>query len=230
MGLRFRKSVKICKGVKVNFSKSGASLSLGGRGHSVTLGRRSRATIGIPGTGLSYSTSLKGPSIPHKKKTTHSSSSGRKTGHSANKHRYVSYTAVMRDDGKVDLLDQRGVPIVDPSVVRHIKSTSNYKACVQRMEIERQQRLTSIYNDAKAENDRFIEIYKLSPQVDTHDKYMQVMNAIQPDVYRRQEYAVPCPTADSVRKLLSEEAKANISGNIFTVGKQRKEYVESKRS
>ena len=33
MGFRFRKSVKICKGVKVNFSKSGASLSLGGRGY-----------------------------------------------------------------------------------------------------------------------------------------------------------------------------------------------------
>ena len=34
MGLRFRRSVKICKGVKVNFSKSGAGLSLGGRGRS----------------------------------------------------------------------------------------------------------------------------------------------------------------------------------------------------
>ena len=60
MGFRFRKSVKICKGVKVNFSKSGASLSLGGRGHSVTMGKRARATFCIPGTGLSYSTSLSG--------------------------------------------------------------------------------------------------------------------------------------------------------------------------
>ena len=38
MGMRFRKSVKICKGVKVNFSKSGTSLSLGGRGHSMNFG------------------------------------------------------------------------------------------------------------------------------------------------------------------------------------------------
>lgn len=45
MGMRFRKSVKICKGVKVNFSKSGASLSLGGRGHSMNFGGRgTRAT------------------------------------------------------------------------------------------------------------------------------------------------------------------------------------------
>lgn len=54
MGMRFRKSVKICKGVKVNFSKSGTSLSLGGRGHSMNFGGRgTRATVGIPGTGLS---------------------------------------------------------------------------------------------------------------------------------------------------------------------------------
>ena len=53
MGMRFRKSVKICKGVKVNFSKSGASLSLGGRGHSMNFGGRgTRATVGIPGTGM----------------------------------------------------------------------------------------------------------------------------------------------------------------------------------
>lgn len=61
MGMRFRKSVKICKGVKVNFSKSGTSLSLGGRGHSVNFGSKgTRVTAGIPGTGLSYSTKVGG--------------------------------------------------------------------------------------------------------------------------------------------------------------------------
>ena len=40
MGVRFRKSVKICKGVKFNFSKSGASLSLGGKGGGVNIGRK----------------------------------------------------------------------------------------------------------------------------------------------------------------------------------------------
>ena len=66
MGMRFRKSVKICKGVKVNFSKSGASLSLGGRGHSMNFGGRgTRATVGIPGTGLSYSTKVGGSHKSH---------------------------------------------------------------------------------------------------------------------------------------------------------------------
>lgn len=56
MGFRFRKSFRIVPGVKINLSKTGTSLSLGGRGASVNLGRkRARTTVGLPGTGLSYS-------------------------------------------------------------------------------------------------------------------------------------------------------------------------------
>lgn len=56
MGFRFRRSMKLMPGVRMNFSKSGASLSLGGPGATVNLSSRgTRRTIGIPGTGLSYS-------------------------------------------------------------------------------------------------------------------------------------------------------------------------------
>ena len=76
MAVRFRKSVKICKGVKVNFSKSGASLSLGGRGHGVTFGGSgTHAHVGIPGTGLSYNTKSGVRSRSH----SHSRSSSRST-------------------------------------------------------------------------------------------------------------------------------------------------------
>jgi hypothetical protein len=60
-GLRFRKSWGILPGVKVNLSKTGVSTSLGGHGATVNVGTRSRtATIGIPGTGLSYRMPLGG--------------------------------------------------------------------------------------------------------------------------------------------------------------------------
>jgi hypothetical protein len=60
-GLRFRKSIGILPGVKLNISKTGVSTSLGGHGATVNLGTRSRsATFGIPGTGLSYRTPLGG--------------------------------------------------------------------------------------------------------------------------------------------------------------------------
>lgn len=55
MGFRFRKSVSILPGIRVNLSKSGASLSVGHRGATINAGRRGTyASIGIPGSGLSY--------------------------------------------------------------------------------------------------------------------------------------------------------------------------------
>lgn len=55
MGFRFRKSVKLLPGVRLNLSKSGFSTTIGRPGASVNIrGRRVRGTVGLPGTGLSY--------------------------------------------------------------------------------------------------------------------------------------------------------------------------------
>jgi Protein of unknown function (DUF4236) len=56
MSLRFRKSVKIIPGVRLNLSKSGTSLSVGRRGFTTNLSKKgAKTTVGLPGTGLSYS-------------------------------------------------------------------------------------------------------------------------------------------------------------------------------
>lgn len=59
MGLCFRKSITLFKGVRLNLSKSGPSLSFGGRGmrQSINLNGKTRTTVGIPGTGLYYTKS-----------------------------------------------------------------------------------------------------------------------------------------------------------------------------
>jgi hypothetical protein len=57
MGLRFRRSFRIVPGWRINFSKSGVSTSFGRRGAWFTVGPRgTRETLGIPGTGVSYTT------------------------------------------------------------------------------------------------------------------------------------------------------------------------------
>lgn len=62
MPFRFRKSIKILPGVKINLSKSGVSTSVGKRGATVNFSKRgTRTTIGIPGTGLSYSSQTSTP-------------------------------------------------------------------------------------------------------------------------------------------------------------------------
>ena len=59
MGLRFRKSIKIAPGVKLNIGTKSAGISLGGKGfrYSINTNGRSTTTVSIPGTGISYSTS-----------------------------------------------------------------------------------------------------------------------------------------------------------------------------
>lgn len=59
MGWRYRKSVTLFPGVRVNFGTKSASLSLGGKGFRTTYSTTGRVTksFGIPGTGLSYVTS-----------------------------------------------------------------------------------------------------------------------------------------------------------------------------
>lgn len=53
MGLRYTRRLSIIPGLRINLSKSGASLSIGHRGAWYTIGHhRRRVTVGVPGTGI----------------------------------------------------------------------------------------------------------------------------------------------------------------------------------
>ena len=56
MGLRYRKSINLGGGFRVNLSKSGVGYSFGGKGYRVTKTAKgtTRRTASIPGTGISY--------------------------------------------------------------------------------------------------------------------------------------------------------------------------------
>ena len=55
MGFRFRRTLKIAPGIRLNFGKKGISTSIGPRGAKITLGKDGvRTTVGLPGSGMSY--------------------------------------------------------------------------------------------------------------------------------------------------------------------------------
>jgi hypothetical protein len=57
MGFRFFRRINVIPGIRLNVSKSGISTSVGGRGAWFTFGNRApRATDGLPGTGIGYTT------------------------------------------------------------------------------------------------------------------------------------------------------------------------------
>ena len=61
MGFKFRKSIKLLPGVKLNLSKKGiSSVSIGKKGATVNISEKGiQTTLGIPGTGMSYTTRRK---------------------------------------------------------------------------------------------------------------------------------------------------------------------------
>lgn len=99
MALRFRRSVKLAPGLRLNFSGSGASLTVGPRGASVNFGSRGTyMNSGLPGTGL-YTRSRLGaaPSNP-------SAQPGKVK---------VGAKVLVEDDGTVTFVDANGQPLSD---------------------------------------------------------------------------------------------------------------------
>ena len=99
MALRFRRSVKLAPGLRLNFSGSGTSMTLGPRGASVSFGSRGAfLNSGIPGTGLHSRSRLGGalskPS-PRPGKVN------------------VEATIRVGDDGTVQFFDANGHPLND---------------------------------------------------------------------------------------------------------------------
>lgn len=60
MGLRFHKSIKLGKLLKLNINKNSISLSAGVKGAHITVNNKGKktASVGLPGTGLSYQKTL----------------------------------------------------------------------------------------------------------------------------------------------------------------------------
>lgn len=86
--------MKIAPGVKLNLSKSGGSLSLGGRGATVNISSRGvRSTYSIPGTGISYVTQT---------------SSGKSTSssYSSNRSAYKELLRQQKEEEKQKLLQE----------------------------------------------------------------------------------------------------------------------------
>lgn len=100
MAIRFRRSIKLAPGLRLNLSKSGASLSAGPRGASMTFGSRGAyLNTGIPGTGL-YSRSRLGAGVA----PTPQAAPGKVS---------IGATIQVHDDGTVMYLDERGQPLSD---------------------------------------------------------------------------------------------------------------------
>jgi len=73
MAVRFYRRIPIFPGIWLNVGRSGFSLTIGFRGFRYTIGGKDRqqVTVGLPGTGLSYSKRLKKRQTENRKENGH---------------------------------------------------------------------------------------------------------------------------------------------------------------
>lgn len=218
MGMRYRKSVKICKGVKVNLSKSGASLSLGGAGHSVNFGKHgTRTTVGISGTGLSYS-KLYGNSHPSKSKQI------RKSPPTLQGEQQIRIS--IDEKKRVHFFDMNDTEITDSTLIRKIKSTDTYKNNVDNLFKMADEKIDKMVEMSQKETDKFINIVQYSCHVNNIKEFEQKISNLKPQTYVIVPYSVLQPSKEDVQTKLEEEAKKKVHANFFSVHKFRKKYVE----
>lgn len=105
MGLRFRKSIKLAPGIRMNLSGGGISWSLGPRGTSVGIGKRGAfLNTGIPGTGL------------YSRQQLSSSNSTNRSSANETDSQNIEITVLIDDEGALSFKDKQGNPISEAHV------------------------------------------------------------------------------------------------------------------
>lgn len=124
--MRFRKRIQICKGVKLNLSKSGLSATVGGKGLSLNLGKSGLfLNTSIPGTGLYDRKKLIGSDkMPFNKKN----KSEKKTSTREQEIALPSFSLEMEENGEVSVVNaETGREITSSATLRKIRATDEYK-------------------------------------------------------------------------------------------------------
>lgn len=154
MGIRFAKSIKLGDLVKINFSKSGVSASIGKKGASVNIGSKgtylnlSPTIAGITGTGVSYRQKITGG---------YGSLLGKLTGKSSDSK---------KDKNEKDSNNNDSTKVLDLSVIEEYENNLNASINVHKLA---DKVINASAFDKKIEdetNDSIKEIYSLSKQGD----------------------------------------------------------------
>lgn len=201
--MRFRRSVRIIKGVKLNFSGSGVSLSVGMRGLNYTIGKNGTyVNYGIPGTGMyerkKYQNSKKEESINN-------------------------FNIEMDSDGYVSFYDDNWNIIYDEKIIRKIKKTYLYKLKLSQIVLKMEQKL-------ELKGDDYVRLYKKLEKVENIQLYKDFLKELKPKKYFKLEFCETKPNINDILIKLEKEAKEKISWlYLWKRKKMIGEYLENNK-
>ncbi len=208
MGFRFRKSVKICKGVRVNFNKNSVGLSISGRGYGYTVNSKGRRTahVGIPETGLSYSETFskkRNNNYSNKKTTTQTTVR-------------TTINLKMDDNGKMTFYDSKGNEIVDASLINKIKRTPQYKLEKERMQKEHDNETLKEIEQYNKQNEEMLNINRLSANsIYSERDFENELQKLEKKTYKKKVFDKEKPTEYIIKNELMQEAKKEIKSIAF---------------
>ncbi len=220
MGMRFRKSVSLGKGMRVNFSGSGVGLSLGRRGASVSLGKRGAfLNLGIPGSGLSYRTKIGGGSKekgkPSKKPAPAASS--------FQDPLYQCSRVELDNEGNYHFYSKSGGEIVDKAEIDSIKRSKAFRELKPELKDQQRRDAASVVNQNRTENEAFLHLARRAPEVVDASYYQDALDSLVLEKYEALPFETPKPDARQVQLEVSKEADRLIKG-FFGVRKKREQY------
>lgn len=216
MSIRFRRSVRICKGLRINFSASGVSYTVGMRGASLTMGKRGTyLNTGIPGTGISSRERIDRP-----ERVTKSNQSSLPT---------TTLTILVSDRGDVKFTSEDGTEITDPTMIRRIKATSQYKAQKEQLESVRQEKVKATLEKEEQDAFAFLNLQREAPLVTPARVFQDRLDRLTLEKYQRKTFSADPPDDTHIRQDLENEALWQVKPIAFWKRKElRAQYVEER--
>ena len=228
MAWRFRKSVKIAPGIRLNFSKSGMSTTIGGRGSSINIGKRGvYHNMSIPGTGLSNRTRLASgarQSSSSKKRTGQSSDrtlSPARQNQGSGQRRSVQIK--LDSTGKLAFFDEAGREITDARLIAFIKRTPEFKAEKARLFAQLRERGDDLIEDEQEKLEKIICLHQQAPAIRTAASYEHELATLKPQRAIRRQFDKPMPAPEDVQDEVSRETDCAVTTKAFWKVKALKE-------
>lgn len=215
--MRFRRRIRICKGLSLNVSGSGISASIGVRGASVTVGKNGTyANYGIPGTGIydRKNFSSRNNNSSYKPNTSPLNTSSNRESFQ------VSVDLDSKGNPVLKVFDINGNLVTDERILNKVKRDHNYKDSVLKLSESKKLEIESL-------TDSFINIYKRTenPIIDFRP-YEIKLRALKLQKYTKLTFNVKAPNKEDIISQLEKEAIENISSIFFWANKsKRRVYV-----
>ena len=241
--MRFRKSIRISKNLKLNPSKSGISATVGGRGISANVGAKGvYLNTSIPGTGLYDRKKIMSFDTPSRSASGVRTASGGRTASGtriASGSRAVpgprtasgrraaaealpqAITLALGPDGGEIIYDENGVQVTSLAVISKVKSTASYRQAHEQL-------MEQYIAEAGAATEAFVNIGQMSADVPSAKDYEKALDEPAPAEVL-EPFTDPQPRLENVRTWLEAEARKNVQTlAVWNIDKKREEYVQAR--